>query len=113
MSRAMRSSSSSRFFSAAVCSRVLDAGGHLVERVGELAELVVRVHVDAVREVALPHALGAHEQLVNRARDRPREREAHAERDDLDDQEQRGDDEENDNRPLAERLVAEDDLLGA
>ena len=39
--RAMRSSSSSRFFSAAVWQQVLDAAGHLVERTRELAELIL------------------------------------------------------------------------
>ena len=52
--------------------------------------------VDPVREVALPHALGAHEQLVDRAGDRPRQRQPHDERDDLDDQEQAGDDDQDD-----------------
>ena len=93
--------------------QLLDAPGHLVERIRQLAELVVRVDVDPVREVPVPHALGAHEELVNRAGDRPRQREPHAERDDLDDQEQRGDDEQDEDRPLAERPGAEHDLLRA
>ena len=59
---------------------------------GQLAELIVASDVDAVGEVALPHPLGAHEQLVDRAGDRARQRQPHDQRDDLDDQEQHGDD---------------------
>ena len=58
--RAMRSSSSSRFFSRRRLQQVLDAAGHLVERTGQLAELILRLDLDAVREVALPDPLGAH-----------------------------------------------------
>ena len=74
--------------------QVLDAAGHLVERPGELAQLILGADVDAVREVALPDALGAHEELVDRARDRPRQRQPHDERHELDDEEEDADDDE-------------------
>ena len=41
---------------------------HAVERVRQIAELIARLDADAVREVALPDALGADEQLVHRRR---------------------------------------------
>ena len=82
--------------------QVLDAAGHLVERARQLAELILRRDVDAVREVALPHALGAHEELVDRARDRARERQAHHQRHELDDQKQDRDDDEDDAESAAE-----------
>ena len=88
-----------------------DAAGHLVERARQLAELIVRVHVDPVREVAMADPLGAGEQLVDRARDRSRERKPHAERDAFDDQEEPGDQEQHGDRDDAERHVAEGDLL--
>ena len=49
------------------------------------------VDVDPVCEVALPNALGAHEQLVDGAGDRAREREPHEERDALDDEKENRD----------------------
>ena len=85
--------------------QVLDAAGHLVERPGELAQLVLGVDVDAVREVALPDALGAHEELVDRARDRARERQPHDERDELDDEEEDRDDDEDEPEGVADRDV--------
>jgi hypothetical protein len=45
--------------------QVLDAAGHLVERIGQLAELVLRRDLDAMGEVSLADALGAGEQLVD------------------------------------------------
>ena len=55
---------------------------------------------DPVREVALPHALGAGEQLVDRAGDRARQRQAHDQRHDLDDQEQAGHDDQDEQDQL-------------
>ena len=77
MRRAIRSSSSSRFFSAISASSDDEVRGHAVEGVGQLPELVFRQHGNPVREVALPHALGAHEQLVHRPGDGTGERETH------------------------------------
>ena len=71
--------------------QILDAAGHLVEGTGELSELILGVDVDAVREVSLTDSLGAHEELVNRARNRARECQPHDERDEFDDEEQHSD----------------------
>ena len=68
--------------------QVLDARAHAVERLGEIAQLVARRDVDAVREVALLDPLRAREELVHGGRDHTRERRAHEERRALDDQEQ-------------------------
>ena len=73
----MRSSCSSRSFSAFSLQQVLDAGRHRVERLRQLAELIARADRDLVREVAAAHALGAGEQLVDRPGDRARERQPH------------------------------------
>ena len=70
-------------------------------------ELVPGVDADAVREVALPDALGADEQLVDRARDRSRQRQAHDQRHELDDQEQHGDNKQEEPEGVAERDRAE------
>ena len=113
ISCAMRSSSSSRFFSSFCAQQILDARGHLVERSGQLAELIVRRDGDLVREVALPDALGAGEQLVDRSGDRSRQRGADDERDDLDDEEQTADDDQQDEQErLAERAIADHALRG-
>jgi hypothetical protein len=40
---------------------VLDAASHVVERRGQLAELVVAAHRDALIEISALHALGAGE----------------------------------------------------
>ena len=71
--------------------QMLDAARHVVERRRELAELVVRSHGDALLEVSALDALGAPEQLVDRGRDRARQRETVAQRDHLDDQQQHAD----------------------
>ena len=86
--------------------QVLDARGHRVERIGELAELIARADRYLVREVALPHALGAGEEVVDRPGDRARERQPHAERHHLDDEEQPADQAEQDEEHLAEAEVA-------
>ena len=65
-----------------------------------------------MREVALPDALRAHEQLVHRARDRSRQAEAHDDRDDLDDEEQARDEDEQEQQDVAERLAGETRLSG-
>ena len=80
--------------------------GHAVEGVGQLAELVLRQHRDAVREVALPHALGADEQLVHRAGDRAGQRQSHQQRDELDDQEEHADEHDDRHEQLAEGQAA-------
>ena len=68
---------------------------------------------DLVREVALPDALGAGEQLVDRSGDRLRERGAGDERDDFDDEEQPADhDEQDEQQRLAERPIADHALRG-
>jgi hypothetical protein len=69
----------------------------------QLAQLIVAHDVDAVREVAVPHALGAHEQLVDAAGDRARQRQPHDQRDELDDQEQERDHAEDEKDRPAER----------
>ncbi len=60
-----------------------------------------------MREVTAANALGAAEQLVNRSGDRSRERQAHHERHDLDDQEQRGDDGKQEQKELTEIEVVD------
>ena len=57
--------------------------------------------VDAVGEIAVAHAFGAHEELVDRARNRAGQRQPHHQRHELDDQEQERDDgqDEQDGRP--------------
>ena len=86
--------------------QILDAARHLVERAGELTELVLGRDRDAVREISLTHALGPHEQLMDRARDRPRQCQPHDQRDQLDEQKQHGDDDEH----QAERVSDRDPL---
>ena len=59
-----------------------------------------------MREVALPHALGAHEQLVHGAGDRAGERETHQERHKLDDQEEDAHEHDDRHEQLAEGQAA-------
>ena len=80
--------------------------GHRVERVGQLAELIARLDLDPVREVAVLDALGADEQLVHRSGDRPRQRQADHQRDELDQQEQGADDDDEEHDRLAEAHTA-------
>jgi hypothetical protein len=61
---------------------------------GQIAELIARFDVDPVREVALLHALGADEQLVDGRRNRLRQRAADDERSALHDQEQHAEQDE-------------------
>ena len=100
------------FLLAHLLQQVADAGGHAVERFGEVAELIARPHPNTVREVALLHAAGADEQLVHRAGDRPRQRQPHHQRNRLDDHEQQDYDDEHDQVGIAEVEVA-DAGLGA
>ena len=108
----MRSSSSSPLLLAHLLQQVADAGGHAVERFGQVAELIACPHPNAVREVALLHAAGADEELVHRAGDRPRQRQPHHQRNRLDDHEQQDYDDEYDQVGVAEAEVA-DAGLGA
>jgi hypothetical protein len=89
--------------------QVLDAGSHRVERGRQLAQLIVGLDRNLVGEIALPHAFGSGEQLVNRSRDRLRQRKAGNERDELNHEKEAADDEENQQQPLAE--VATDQSL--
>ena len=93
--------------------QVLDAGGHLVERSGQLAELILGGDRNLVREVALPHALGAGKQLVDGAGDRSRERRPDDERHDFDHEEQPADhDQQDEQQRLPERAIADHALRG-
>jgi hypothetical protein len=60
-----------------------------------------------VREVAAAHALGPAEQLVNRSGDRPRERKAGRQSQELDDDEEPPDDEQREEQRLAEAAAAQ------
>ena len=80
---------------------------------GELAELVLRLDVDAVREVALPHALRAHEELVDRAGDRARQRQPHHQRHELDDEKEERDHDDDQRDSVAEQHAADLDRLRA
>jgi hypothetical protein len=93
--------------------QILDAARHLVERAGEFAELILRLDVDPVGEVPLPHALRAHEQLVHRARDRARERESHDERNRLDDEEHDADHEQHDEQRIRQAHAPHQERLRA
>ncbi len=67
--------------------QVFDARGHLVERLRQLAELIVRSDRDLVVEISLLHPLRADEELVHRPGDRPRQRKPHEEGHELNDEE--------------------------
>src|SRR4030095_10930051 len=76
--------------------QILHAGGHRVERIRQIAELVVAVNGDAMGEIATPHMLGAARKLVHRAGDRPRQLQTHHERDALNREEESTDDRQED-----------------
>ena len=96
-----------------LAQQVLDAGGHRVERLGQLAELVLRLHRNLVGEIALPDALGAGEQLVHRSGNRLGQRQTDDERDRLDDKEQPADDDQQgEQQRLSEAAVADESLRG-
>ena len=89
--------------------QILDARRHRVERLRP-ARRADRCAVigDLVREIALPHALGAGEQLVHRSGDRARQREADHERNAFDDEEQPADhDQQDEQECLAEVAFAD------
>ena len=104
--RAMRSSSSSRFFSAAVCSSPSMLPVIWLNESGQLAELIVRLRCRSGgakspwRTRSVPMNSSWIELVIERASARPM-----LERDDLDDQEQPGDHQQHDDRQLAERHV--------
>ena len=76
--------------------------GHVVERRRQPPELIVRLHGNRMTEVAALDPLGSAEQLVHRGGDRPRQRQAVAERDDLDHEQQDADTDERVEQELVE-----------
>ena len=72
--------------------QALHAGGHRVERFRQVAQLVLRRDADPPGEVAAADPIRPDGQRVNRSGDRPRQREPHHERRELDDQEQPAED---------------------
>jgi hypothetical protein len=82
--------------------QILDARGHRVERLGQLAELIAGSDGDAPGEVAAADPLGAGKELVDRAGDRLRQRQAHGEGDALDNQKQDADTGQNQQQTTAE-----------
>jgi hypothetical protein len=73
---------------------------------GEFAELIARLDLDPVREVAMLDAIGPDKQRVHRARDRARQRKTHDQRHELNQQEQGADDDDEEYDRLAEAHTA-------
>ena len=89
-----------------LAEQVFDAGGHRVERRGQLAELILGANRNLVREVAVADAFGAGKQLVDRTGNRTRQHETENQRQPLDDQKQHADHQQQDQQALAEALSA-------